>query len=68
MLKRDVFFVIGDAVGSGSASSVTVGGGGGRGTVPFLRVAPLSYPQPGSDAGIVPGKSLSYSGRQRRLQ
>jgi hypothetical protein len=23
------------------------GGGGGRGTAPFLRVAPLSYPQPG---------------------
>ncbi len=46
LLEQDVFLVIGDAAGSGLTSSA-LGGGGGRGTVPFLCVAPLSYPQPG---------------------
>ena len=46
LLERDVYLVIGDVAGSGLTSSAS-GGGGGRGTAPFLRVAPLSYPQPG---------------------
>ncbi len=45
LLERDVFLVIRDAEGSGLTSSAS-GGGGGHGTVPFLHVAPLFYPQP----------------------
>jgi hypothetical protein len=64
LLEQDIFLVIGETAGLGSASSA-VGGRGGR-VVPFLCVAPLSYPQPGRNAGIVPGEFSSYSGQRQQ--
>jgi hypothetical protein len=61
LLEQDVFLVIEDAAGLGSASSAA-GGGGGCGIAPFLCVAPLFYPQPGCNAGMVLGEFFYYLG------